>query len=56
MAFEKVTEKSSLYDDLDRMSIRELLQSMNQEDQKVPLAVAQAIPAIEKLVSEIVRF
>ena len=54
MAFEKVTEKSSLYDDLDRMSIRELLQSMNQEDQKVPLAVAQAIPAIEKLVSEIV--
>ena len=54
MAFEKVTEKSSLYDDLDRMSIRELLQSMNQEDQKVPLAVAPARPAMEKLVSEIV--
>ena len=54
MAFEKITEKSSLYNDLDKMSIGELLQSMNQEDQKVPLAVAQAIPAIEKLVSEIV--
>ena len=54
MAFEKITEKSSLYNDLDKMSIGELLYSMNQEDQKVPLAVAKALPAIERLVSEIV--
>jgi N-acetylmuramic acid 6-phosphate etherase len=54
MAFEKITEKSSLYNDLDKMSIGELLHSMNQEDQKVPLAVEKALPAIEKLVSEIV--
>ena len=54
MAFEKITEKSSLYSDLDKMSIGELLYSMNQEDQKVPLAVEKALPAIEKLVSEIV--
>ena len=54
MAFEKITEKSSLYNDLDQMSIGELLYNMNQEDQKVPLAVEKALPAIEKLVSEIV--
>ncbi len=54
MAFEKITEKSSLYSDLDQMSIGELLYNMNQEDQKVPLAVEEALPQIEKLVSEIV--
>ena len=54
MAFEKITEKSSLYHNLEEMSIGELLSNMNREDRKVPEAVGEAIPAIEKLVEQIV--
>jgi N-acetylmuramic acid 6-phosphate etherase len=50
MSFEKTTEQSSLYDDLQNMSIAELLFNINQEDAKVALAVQKAIPQIEKLV------
>jgi N-acetylmuramic acid 6-phosphate etherase len=50
-----VTESSSLYNDLDKMSVHELLVNMNKEDQKVPLAVEKAIPQIERLVSEVVK-
>lgn len=48
------TESSSIYNDLDKMEVRELLQNMNQEDQKVPVAVGKAIPQVEKLVSLLV--
>ncbi|GJM61917.1 MULTISPECIES: N-acetylmuramic acid 6-phosphate etherase [Persicobacter] len=44
------TESSSLYEHLDQMSAREILENMNQEDAKVHAAVALAIPAVEKLV------
>lgn len=54
MAFIKITEQPSLHNDLDKMSIRELLEGINQEDRKVALAVSEAIPQIEKLVSQIV--
>ena len=52
--FNKITEQSSLHDDLDKKSVEELLIEMNEEDQKVPLAVKAAIPQITKLVEEIV--
>lgn len=45
-----VTESSSLYTDLEKMSVSELLTNINREDKNVPLAVEQAIPQIEKLV------
>ncbi|WP_085537031.1 N-acetylmuramic acid 6-phosphate etherase [Massilibacteroides vaginae] len=54
MAFEKVSEQSSLYSDLEKKPIRELLEDINTEDQKVALAVQKIIPQIEKLVSQIV--
>ncbi len=54
MAFNKITEQASLHSDLDKKSVGELLHFMNQEDQKVPLAVEKALPEIEKLVEEIV--
>lgn len=54
MGFIKVTEQPSNYRHLEKMSVNELLTNMNKEDQKVPLAVAQAIPAIENLVAVIV--
>lgn len=55
MAFQKITESSSLYNDLDKMSVSELLYNINQEDQKVALAVKEVIPQIEKLVEGIVE-
>jgi N-acetylmuramic acid 6-phosphate etherase len=48
------TESSSHYDDLESMSISDILTSINREDQTVPLAVARALPQIEALVAEIV--
>ncbi len=54
MAFIKITEQPSLYNDLEKKSVRELLEGINNEDQKVALAVQKAIPQIEKLVSQIV--
>lgn len=54
MTFIKTTEQSSNYESLEKMSVTELLQNINQEDQTVPLAVAKALPQIEKLVTEIV--
>lgn len=54
MSNNSVTEQASYYDNLEHMSIRELLDNMNQEDRKVPEAVGEAIPQIEPLVEKIV--
>ncbi len=55
MAFKKVTESTSLHEDLDKKSVAQLLQCMNEEDRKVPLAVAEALPQITELVEKIVE-
>ena len=55
MAFQKITESASLYDNLDQMSVRELLEGINNEDRKVAIAVGREIPKIEKLVTRIVE-
>lgn len=52
--FIKVTEQESNYRDLEKMSVQDMLINMNKEDQLVPLAVANAIPAIENLVTVII--
>lgn len=54
MAFIKITEEPSLYDDLETKSVRELLEDINREDRKVALAVRKVIPQVEKLVTLIV--
>ena len=51
----RTTEQSSNYEHLDFMSTREILEGINEEDRRVPEAVAEAIPAIEKLVDGIVE-
>lgn len=55
MAFQKITESESFYDNLDQMSVRELLEGINNEDRKVAIAVGREIPKIEKLVTRIVE-
>lgn len=54
--FEKIsiTESSSNFENLDKMSVMELLTNINQEDSKVHLAVRKALPQIEKLIGKIV--
>lgn len=46
----KVTESSSNFDHLEKMSTSELLAGINQEDKSVPLAVEKILPAIEAFV------
>ena len=55
MAFVKISEQPSLYNDLEKKSVHELLTEINQEDHKVADAVQQAIPQIEQLVTGIVE-
>lgn len=49
-----VTETSSLYDNLESMTVLELLENINREDAKVHIAVKNAIPQIQQLVERIV--
>ena len=49
------TEQSSYYDNLENMSVNELLINMNNEDKKVALAVEKSIVQIAPLVDEIVK-
>lgn len=48
------TESTSHYDNLEKMSVHELLVNINNEDKTVPDAVEKCIPQIEALVSQIV--
>ena len=55
MTFTKTTEQDSHYNHLEKMSIKDILKVINQEDQSVPSAVATALPQIENLVAQIVK-
>ena len=50
----KITESTSNYRHLEKMSVRELLVNMNREDKTVPYAIRTAIPQIESLVKAVV--
>lgn len=50
---EVTTEKDSNYTNLEKMSVREILENINKEDKTVPLAVEKEIPKIEKLATVI---
>ncbi|MBN1387384.1 MAG: N-acetylmuramic acid 6-phosphate etherase [Bacteroidales bacterium] len=49
-----ITESESLYRDIDKMPTRQILEHINDEDQKIVPIVRSVIPAIEKLVEEVV--
>lgn len=55
MNFTKTTEQSSNYNDLEKMSISELLVNINNEDKTVPLAVERSLPQVNQLVTQIVK-
>src|SRR5258708_20209217 len=49
------TEMSSHFDDLEKMTVNEILTGINSEDLTVPQAIAKVIPKIEQLVTAIVK-
>ncbi len=54
MNFTKTTEQSSKYENLEKMSLENLLSNINNEDKTVPLAVEKELPQIAALVNQIV--
>lgn len=50
----RITEQASAYDDLQRMSVQDVLRAINAEDAGVPEAVARTIPVMERFVEAIV--
>ena len=49
------TESSSYYENLEHMSVQDLLTNINREDKSVPLAVEKVIPQISSLINIIVE-
>jgi N-acetylmuramic acid 6-phosphate etherase len=49
----RITEQESNYKNIDKMSVIEILQNINNEDKLVPLAVEKALPQIEKLATAV---
>lgn len=47
--FKRITESSSNYQDIEKMSTEEILKSINQEDKEVPKAIEKVLPDILKL-------
>lgn len=47
--FKRITESSSNYNDIEKMSTEEILKSINKEDKEVPLAIEKIIPDILRL-------
>lgn len=54
-SFEKITEKDSHYNHLEKMSVIDLITNINKEDQTVALAVEKVLPKLEVLIEKIVE-
>lgn len=55
MAFIKVTEQPSHYRHLEKMSVAEILTSINKEDHLAAVAVQKALPQIEELIKAVAK-
>src|SRR5690606_23442722 len=55
MGFTKTTEQNSLYDDLEKKDVTQLLTHLNTEDKTVPLAGEKAILQIKKLTEQVIK-
>jgi N-acetylmuramic acid 6-phosphate etherase len=53
--YQKITELSSLHNDLEKKNSKDLLESINAEDKKVADAVTNVIPEITKLIDALVE-
>lgn len=55
MTFSKVTEADSYYNDLEKMSVQELLYNINKEDKTVPDAIEKSLPQIELVTEQVIQ-
>jgi N-acetylmuramic acid 6-phosphate etherase len=55
MSTKPTTEQSSYYDNLEKMSIKDLLKNINNEDKKVAISVEGVLDQIERLVERVVE-
>ena len=55
MTYIKTTEQDSYYNNLEDMSINEIITTINTEDKTVPIAVELALPQIEALIYQVVK-
>ena len=55
MSFEKLTEKDSLYSDLDKMTTEEIITNIHLEDQKAVHAIKKVLPKISLLIENIFK-
>ncbi len=53
--FHKTSEQDSLYDDLEKKPVGQILREINEEDKKVAYSVEKALPNIETLVDVVVE-
>ena len=53
MSFNKITEKSSNYNDLENKTVKDLISIINKEDQSVAKSVSKNLDKIEKLINNI---
>ena len=53
MDFIKITEQDSNHDDLEKKSVKELVESMHEEDNNAVNAVQKVLPEITKLIEEV---
>ena len=54
MDFRKITEEESHYDNLENMSVHDLIIKINEQDKTVPLAVEKSLPQVEALILRVV--
>ncbi|SRR5690606_27707987 len=52
---QKITEQSSNHQDLEKKSVMDLLQIINQEDQSVPVAISKVLDQIEPLITQTIE-
>ena len=53
MSFDKITEKSSIYNHLENKTVKDLVRIINKEDQSVAKSVSKNLDKIEKLIKNI---
>ena len=52
MNFRRITEESSLYDNLEQQSVHDLLHNINREDHRVADAVERCLPQVERFIGQ----
>lgn len=52
MNFRRITEESSLYDNLEQQSVHDLLHDINREDHRVADAVERCLPQVERFIEQ----